>query len=117
MAEKTNVQDSAEKATASALNSMTELQKSGFGSVSWMGAAWFENMSDIGSEMMNFMAARVKEDVKTQHEILHCKDATEMRKIQTEFIRKAVDQYTAETGKLVEMGSEFMTSAQAKKTN
>jgi len=115
MADKADVEKTTAKETASsALNSMAELQKLGFGSLNWMGTAWLENMSDIGSELMSFLAERVKEDVKTQHAILHCNDATEMRKIQTEFMRKAVDQYTAETGKLVEMGNEFVSNAQSK---
>lgn len=102
---------------AAAIKAMTDLQKAGLGPLSWMGTAMLENMSELGSEVTQFIADRIKEDVKTQHQILHCKDAAQMRDIQTEFVRKAVEQYTAETGKLVEMSNKFMTSAIKGKSN
>ena len=79
---------------------MTEL---GFGNMSKLSTAWVEAFSDMGSEVISFVADRIREDVKTQHRILHCKDMTELQHIQAEFIQRAIDQYTAETGKLVEM--------------
>jgi len=111
---KTDLKEKPEGANAAALNAMADLQKMGFGSLNWMGTAWLENMRDLGSELMSFMADRIKEDVKTQHAILHCKDGEEMRIIQTDFMRKAVDQYTQETGKLVEMGKVFVAPPKAK---
>ena len=45
--------------------------------------------------------------MKTQHEILHCDDPTKLQHIQAEFVQKAIEQYTAETGKLVEMSQKL----------
>ncbi len=104
------------KPQESLVNAMTDLQRAGFGSVAWIGTAWLENMSDVGAELMSFVADRVKEDVKTQHEILACKDMAEVQKIQAKFMRKAIEQYTAETGKLVDMGNEMLTALQEKMT-
>ena len=102
---------------AAVTSAMTELQNAGFGSMAWLGTAWVETMGEMGSEVLQFIAARIKEDVKTQQAILHCKNATEMRDIQSEFVQTAIDQYTAETGKLVKMGNEMFASAvKAKKT-
>ncbi|WP_370402487.1 phasin family protein [Sulfitobacter sp. JB4-11] len=80
-----------------------QLQEAGLGNMMGMGTAWMEAMSDMGAEMVSFVAERIKEDVKTQHEILHCKNVAELQHIQAQFIQKAMDQYHAETGKLVEM--------------
>ena len=92
-------------------NAMTELQSAGFGSMTWLGTAWIETMGEMSSEVLQFIAARIKEDVKTQQAILHCKNADEMRTIQSEFVQTAIDQYTAETGKLVKIGNEMFSAA------
>ncbi len=84
------------------------LRTMGFGAVAGMGTTWVEVLSDMGSEVLSFVADRIKEDVKTQHEILHCKDVGELQRIQAEFIQTAMDQYAAETGKLVEMSQKLL---------
>jgi hypothetical protein len=83
------------------------LQAHGFDKVTNMGVAWIEALSDMGSEVMSFVAERIKEDVHTQHRLLHCKDMEELHKIQADFVQTAIDQYRAETGKLVEMSHKL----------
>ena len=106
MADKSQSQDPKKSAAAEPVNAMTQLQDAGFGNMIGMGTAWVEAFSDMSAEVVGFVADRIKEDVKTQHEILHCKDAAELRHIQAQFMQKAMDQYKAETGKLVAMGSK-----------
>ncbi|MGC1506402.1 MAG: phasin family protein [Sulfitobacter sp.] len=84
---------------------MAQLQDAGFGSMMSMGTAWIEAFSEMSAEVVGFVAERIKEDVKTQQEILHCKNAADLQHIQAQFMQKAMDQYQAETGKLVEMGN------------
>mgnify|MGYP001827623066 CR=1 FL=1 len=81
----------------------------------WLGTAWLEGMGQIGAELADFLAARIGEDVKTQHEILHCKDPAELQTIQARFMARAVEQYSAETGKLVEMSQDMITRMQTGK--
>lgn len=69
----------------------------------WMGPAWFERVRDLGNEVSLFVAERIKEDVKTQHALLHCKSLPEVQQVQAEFLQRAFDQYRAETGKLIKM--------------
>lgn len=83
---------------------LMQMQTAGLGGFLQLNAAWVESLGDIGAEVTSFLAERIKEDVKTQHALLHCKDMNEAREIQARFIQKAIDQYQAETGKLVEMG-------------
>lgn len=87
---------------------MKDLQSAGFGSMTMMGTAWVEAMSDLGSEVLSFVADRVKEDVQTQHEVLHAKDVNELQHIQAKFIQKAVDQYKDETGKIVTLSQSAL---------
>lgn len=89
------------------------LQAYGFNTMTSMGVAWVEALSDMGSEVLSFVADRIKEDVKTQHRLLHCKDVDELQEIQAEFVQKAIDQYRDETGKLVEMSRNFASKAEA----
>ncbi len=90
---------------------MQQFEDAGLGPMRWMGTAWFEAMADMNSELVAFVADRIKEDVKTQHELLHCKSAEELRKAQLAFIEKAHKQYTEETGKIVKMGLDMLPTA------
>lgn len=87
--------------------SITEVQAQGLRALTGMNTAWYEALSDMGSEVMSFVAERIKEDVKTQHQLLHCRDAAELQKIQAEFLQTTIDQYQAETGKLIEIGQKM----------
>jgi len=88
------------------LNAITQLQEAGLGNMVGLSAAWFEALGDMSAEVVSFVADRIKEDVKVQHEIIHCKNVTEMQHIQSQFLQKAMDQYQTETGKLVEMSTK-----------
>lgn len=97
------------------MKAMAQLQEAGLGNMVGLSTAWAEAMSDMGSEVISFVADRIKEDVKTQHEILHCKSVGDLQHIQSQFIQRVLDQYQTETGKLVEMGSQmFSTDAKGK---
>ena len=93
------------------MSAMAALQKSGFGNMMGMGTAWAEAFSDMSAEFLGFLADRIKEDVKTQHKILHCKDMRELQHIQAEFVQTAINQYQAETGKLIAMSSTLFSDA------
>lgn len=74
----------------------------------WMSRAWIESMSDLGSEITTFVAERIQQDVRTQHAMLHCRTLPELQHIQAEFMQRAFEDYTAETGKLVQMSTEIV---------
>jgi hypothetical protein len=84
-----------------------EIFAAAFGPWGQVGAAWAEAMSDLGAETMRFLAARVQEDVGFQQRILHASSLDELRHIQGAFVQKAIDQYVAETGRMVEMNEEL----------
>ena len=92
----------------------TDMQSGGLGSLSWLGTKWVETMSDLGSEWLSFVADRVKEDVKLQHELLHAKTMNDVQRVQAAFIQKALDDYRLETGKVVKFCSDTMEEISAK---
>jgi hypothetical protein len=110
MAAKTDSKTATDDAPMKALS---DLQKAGFGNAMGMSTAWMEALSDMGAEVLGFVADRVKEDVHTQHEILHCKNLGDLQHIQAQFVQKAIDQYQTETGKLVEMSTSAFTKSQS----
>lgn len=103
---------STDNPAAKMANDVAAMQDQGVKAMSRMGLAWAEGLSDLGSEVLSFVADRIKEDVKTQHRILHCRNVAELQHIQAEFVQTAIDQYTAETGKLVKMGHDLYTPPQ-----
>lgn len=68
-----------------------------------MGTAWFRLVADHGSEVTSVVAERIKEDVKSQHALLHCKSLPEVQNVQSGFLQETFDQYQAETGKLIRL--------------
>lgn len=78
-------------------------------------AAWIESLGKMSAEFASFVAERINEDVKAQHEMMHCHDASELQNIQGQFIQTALDQYQAETGKLVQMGISALSNANEEK--
>jgi hypothetical protein len=86
------------------------VKDAGFGSLVWMGPAWVEAMSGLSSEVLSFFADRVREDAKTQHQLLHCKTFQDVQAVQAKFMERAYQQYTDETGKMIEKGSELFGS-------
>lgn len=86
-------------------NPFAEMQAAGLGNMVGLSSAWLRAMGDVSTEVMDFVTDRIKEDVKTQHQILNCKNVSELQQIQADFLEKAVEQYQAETGKLLEMST------------
>ncbi|SEW26510.1 Phasin protein [Cognatiyoonia koreensis] len=115
MAKKTET-DTA-KSIETPLDAIAQLQETGLSNLMGMNTAWVEAISDMGAEVVSFVADRIKEDVKTQHMMLHCKNVEELQHIQAEFIQKAMDQYHDETGKLVEMSTRVFSGSKDKPEN
>ena len=88
-----------------------DMNRAGLGAAAWMSAGMMETLTALGNEVMAFVTARIAEDMKTQHALLTCKDMAEAQRIQVEFVKTALEHYTAETGKLVQLGAGVMTSA------
>ncbi len=98
------------KGPTDAIRALAEVRKSGLGVMMGMSEAMTEAIGNMGAEFAGFLAGRIKEDIRTQHRLLHCKDLGEIQRIQVEFFRKALDEYQAETGKLIEMGAQVFST-------
>lgn len=101
-----------QKTTASGpIASLQTAQAEGAGAVGAFGTAMLEAAAKFGAEFSDFVAMRLKEDVKAQQEMLECRDLQKLAEIQTRFFQTAVEQYSAETGKMMQMSSEMLEDA------
>lgn len=71
-------------------------------------AALVECWSALGSEVMSFLAERIREDFETQQQMLHCRSLSELAQVRAKFFQRAIDQYTAETGRIVNIGARAL---------
>lgn len=102
--------------TAKPADKMANLQRANLGSMMGLGGVCMEAISDMGAEVASFIAERIKEAVKAQHAILNCKNAADLQHVQAAFVQKAVAEYQAETGKLLQMGTEALAAQTEWKT-
>ncbi len=103
------------KNSAKTGNPMTDvleaMQATTFPTMPSVGTAWIEKTADYGQEVMGFLAKRVAEDVQTQHALMRAKNLAEIQHIQAQFFQKAMDDYAAETAKLMALGKALAPDA------
>ena len=76
-----------ERASASILTGVTEMQK----------------------EIAGFVSERMRQDLETQQELLRCRTFDDVCEVQSRFFRTTLDQYSAEATKLMRLSTEVFT--------
>lgn len=89
------------------MDAVTQWQAAGLGALNWFGASTAKRMQDMGAEWAVFVAERVREDVALQHALLHAKSPSEVQAIQMKFLQTAMEQYSAETGRMFARGTKL----------
>lgn len=84
-------------------SALAEFQRAGAWFVGMTNPAFMHTMAEMNAELAAFVSERLREDLKTQAEILHCTDPVALREIQCRYLKTAFDQYCAEMGRLVRM--------------
>jgi len=84
------------------------MKNAGFDSMPELGTKWLEAMTLMTSGMMAFISERIKEDTKTQADLMHAKGLPEIQHIQAQFIHKAMEDYKAEMGRLTDLGKDLV---------
>lgn len=67
-----------------------------------------ETWMDIGAEVADFYANRLRENVNAQHRLLHCRNPAEFMGIEVDFAVRAFDDYHREAGRLAEMSRRVL---------
>lgn len=95
----------------SAFAAIDGMRESSLKTFAMLGTNWMYSVTGFTAEVAQFLTERVQQDLKLQHLLLHCQDMDELRQIQSNFVRDALEQYTAETGKLVHLGQDMIAGA------
>jgi len=103
--------DTAKDAMAPLNNLMESIQEASSKMMPGFGPHWFETMNEVGAEMFAFMSERIKQDVQTQQDLLQAKGIAEVQQIQADFLKKAMEDYTAEMSKLMAVGKSHTDHA------
>lgn len=72
------------------------------------GARMLEAISELGGEVVAFVAQRIKDDLQTQHDLLNTRNTADFMHIQAQFMQRAINQYTIETGKMVALNTAMI---------
>jgi hypothetical protein len=72
------------------------------------GRAVLDGMTKMQEEIASFVSKRIAHDLETQQKMLRCRNFDELQEVQTRFFRTAVDDYSAETRRLMKLGSEVV---------
>ncbi|MCV2881482.1 phasin family protein [Actibacterium sp. XHP0104] len=73
-----------------------------------VGKMMVDHMGRSGASFAEFINSRVKQDMELQQQIVKCKDVKELQRIQTEYLKTAMKQYTAETQKAMHDGAQVL---------
>lgn len=66
----------------------------------------FELWLRLVNELSQFGADRICETVKTQQQMMHCRNIREIAHLRAQWLQKAMDQYATESGRLAEIWRE-----------
>jgi uncharacterized phage infection (PIP) family protein YhgE len=107
--------DAGEDAQAAVSSSLEQLQdgiplvhRQALDQVGAAGQSVVEGVTQMQRELASFMSTRLRHDMSVQQELLQCRSFDEVRAIQTRFLQTAIDQYSAEATKLMQMSQDMM---------
>ena len=72
-------------------------------------ASMLTGMAEMQKEVAGFVSERIRQDLETQQELLRCRTLDELREVQSRFFRTTLDQYSAEATKLMQLSTEVFT--------
>jgi hypothetical protein len=106
----TNRTSEPDEAIASAqdsiIDSVTHGQQEAIETLESAGHAMFEGMNRVQHEIADFITERIRQDMETQQQFLRCRTLDDVRRVQTDFFKTAMDQYASEATRLLKLGSE-----------
>ncbi|MBO0763774.1 MAG: phasin family protein [Hyphomicrobiaceae bacterium] len=80
------------------------------GAAKWNGKMC-EGFALLGTEWLDFVNRRLKEDLNLPQRMCACRSAEELRDIYTAFWRQAIDDYQKEFTVMTKLGSSFLSNS------
>jgi len=75
------------------------LSRSGLGDLNWVGPGWICAFSEIDESALDYLLRRIEKDFRLRRDILLCQSQRDLRLLQTDAIRRALEEYAAATGR------------------
>lgn len=100
-----------ERPTDAVIDTMTQSQQEALHAMEVAGTTMLAGLNEMQREIADFVARRIREDMETQQDLLRCRNLDDVRAVQTRFFRTAMDQYAAETTRLMKLGGAMMARA------
>jgi len=87
----------------------TKTQQQALQSMERASASMLTGVTEMQKEIAGFVSERIRQDLETQQELLKCRTLDEVREVQSRFFRTTLDQYSAEATKLMQLSTEVFT--------
>jgi len=71
--------------------------------------AYVDGIAAVNQEIANFLQTRLQHDIALGESLARCRTLADASKAQSDWLRQAHDDYSAETQKLFELGSRLMS--------
>jgi Phasin protein len=91
------------------IDTVTATQQEAIDTIESASQAMLEMFSIARVEITDFVAERIRQDLDVQQAFLRCRSLDEVRDVQVQFVRTALDQYGGEAAKLMRLGGEVAT--------
>ena len=93
---------------------MTDFQSASVNSLAAFNTTMAENMARLYREWTEFMSHRLREDMALRQRLLSCTSGEDMAAVQAAFFKDAMEEYAAESRKMLQMTQDMMQDALAK---
>ena len=93
---------------------MTEIQAASLNSLSAFNTTMAENTARLYREWTEFMSHRLREDMALRQRLMTCSSAEDMAAVQAAFFKGAMEEYAAESRKMLQMTQDMMQDALVK---
>jgi hypothetical protein len=97
-----------ERPADAVIDTVTLSQQEALHAMEVAGTTLFTGLNEMQREIADFVAKRIREDMETQQDLLRCRNLDDVRAVQTRFFRTAMDQYSAETTRLMKLATDAM---------
>ena len=91
------------------IDTVTATQQEAIETIESASQAMLEMFSIARVEITDFVTERIRQDLEAQQAFLRCRSLDEVRHLQVQFVRTALDQYGGEAAKLMRLGGEVAT--------
>ncbi len=93
---------------------MADFQSASLNSLAAFNTAMAENTARLYREWTEFMSHRLREDIALRQRLLACTSGEDMAAVQAAFFKGAMEEYAAESRKMLQMTQDMMQDALAK---